>query len=126
MDSERRKSSHKRPRGSPTGATPTQASKKRGRPPQSTLSRKTLNFSDIPSHSRYVPSSAWSLNETKALVEFLLLHNKQWPSTTDPKFWDSASIFVRDRAGEAIVRTGKYTHVSCMLVKINFNIIIIS
>ena len=120
MDSEREGSSHKRPRGSPTGATPSQARKKRVRLPQSTLVRKTLDFSNTPTHSRYVPSSAWSLNETKALVEFLLLHSSQWPTTTDPNFWHSVSIFVRDRAEEAIVRTGKYTSVFCMLVKLNF------
>ena len=68
-----RNSSHKRPRGSPTGATLSQARKKRVRPPKSTLVCKTLNFSNTQSHSRYVPSSAWSLKETKALKHYALL-----------------------------------------------------
>ena len=65
MDSEREGSWHKRPRGSPTGATPSQVREKRVRLPQSTLVRKTLDFSNKSMHSRYVPSSVWSLNETR-------------------------------------------------------------
>ena len=51
--------------------------------------------------------SAWTTEETKALVEFMLFHNpEKWESTKDSKFWTSAATFVRDRAGYPQVRTG--------------------
>ena len=43
-------SSHKRLRGSPTGATPSQARKKRVRPPKCTHVCTTLNFSKFYNH----------------------------------------------------------------------------
>ena len=102
----------KRLRGSPTGRTPKQDEKKKRAasavkklafqaPPRAPLSDAT------PCTSRYVSVSAWTTEETKALVEFMLFHNpEKWESTNDSKFWASAATFVRDRAGYPQVRTG--------------------
>ena len=96
----------KRSRGSPTGRTPRQDEKKK----KVTSTRKKLAFQAAPREplsdtSRYVPMSAWTTKETKALVEFMLFHNpEEWKSTKGSKFWTSAA---RDRAEYSLVRTGE-------------------
>jgi hypothetical protein len=103
----------KRPRGSPTGTTPQQAAK-RGTSTRHRLEYTALeqrqplaNLQLTSNTSYYVPASAWSVEETKALVEFLLFNDpKKWPSTKDEKFWKSAATFVQERARGPRVRTG--------------------
>ena len=97
----------KRSRGSPTGRTPRQEK-------ESNKCSEEISFSSSPREplsdtSWYVPMSAWTAKETKALVEFMLFHNPgKWESTKDSKFWTSASTFVRDRAEYSLVRTGEW------------------
>ena len=95
----------KRQRGSPTGHTPMQVLKKRTAHRKSSAAKKSLEFS---SRSPFIPLTAWSNNETKALLEFVLFHGTDWPVTKDPAFWDSASKFIRDRVNDQpLVRSGK-------------------
>ena len=106
MEAERRS---KRLRGSPTGITPRQDEKKK----KVSSSRRKLTFQADSSRdtSVYVPMSAWTTKETKALVEFMLLHDpEKWESTKDDKFWMSAAVFVRDRGEHPQVRTGDVYH----------------
>ena len=112
-DTDKTERHSKRVRGSPTGLTPQLAGKRK----EERGSRKRLEFgsfeqplADSPlDTSIYVPVSAWSTEETKALVEFMLFHDfHKWACTKDKKFWESTATFVRDRAERSQVRTGEY------------------
>ena len=96
-------------RGSPTGKTlqdekgVTSAVKKLAfqGPLRAPLSDAT------PCTSRFVPVNAWTTEETKALVEFMLFHNpEKWDSTKDSTFSMSAASLVCGRAGYPQVSTG--------------------
>ena len=52
--------------------------------------------------------SCWSDEETKALLEFLLLHrpHDKWPSTKNPQFWQSTAEFVELRGKGRVRRSG--------------------
>lgn len=52
---------------------------------------------------------AWSAEENKSLLEFVLLHGDSnvWP--THPRsstFWENAANFVKQRSSSVILRTG--------------------
>ena len=113
-------SSMKRPRGSPTGTTPVQAEKKRvqKRPEVQHGARRVLARSypprTGPGTQTIVPGSAWSNQETLALVDYILsckLVKSDWPKTTDMDFWSRASKFVQDRANSTHTRTGTFVTV---------------
>lgn len=95
----------KRERGTPTGRTPKQEAK---RPSSSVTSsaKKKLIFPTTPSRS---PSSAWTLSEEKALVEFILLTcPHEWPVSMRSEYWERAATFVYDRCGREAQRTSEF------------------
>ena len=55
-----------------------------------------------------ISSLPWSEKEVKALVEFILFHDScdRWPSTKNTKFWKAVSLFVHQRSGADMSRTG--------------------
>ena len=91
---------------------PTLSSKKRDpiRPAQPVACRR-LTFSSNDRQEK-VPSSAietWSVDENKALVQFLLFHGPEdsWPSHSKcSKFWSEAARFVQQVGGSSVKRTG--------------------
>lgn len=108
---------------SPTGRTPTRHLKRialREVPVQHSLHeprKLTLDQCEtstqpeppaVLSEKRHSPSF-WSDDETKALLEFLLLHrpSDRWPSTKDKGFWDGAAEFVKLRGKGRIKRSGE-------------------
>ena len=107
-------SSKKRPRGSPTGETPQQASKVsstsrfRGNP-----SARTILFSTpvLAPRDSIIPYSAdWSAQEKLALVEFLLFYGfSMWTNTKNDLFWRKCAEFVGMRAKSSVKRTGIYS-----------------
>ena len=123
----------KRSRESPTGTTPRQEEKKQKNVPRRRLSYtaleqqlETLHIDDpsaldaclpmetsrevsvVPEHAETLTYTQWTVEENKALVEFMLFNNpKKWTSTKDQKFWKAAATFMRDKAQETQVRTGK-------------------
>lgn len=107
----------KRPRGSPTGLTPLQASKK---PAQRTLaipsSRRNLaaSYAQLaPPESDAVPATAWSFDETLALVEFMVCHERfkfSWPRTTDMNLWNRVAASIQEKTKTTVSRTGIYNN----------------
>ena len=115
---------HKRPRSSPTLLTPQRHLKRvplrelvvsdcaREDGTVTSLVPRTLTyeteggFSDGP----VKPKEQWSVNELKALTEFVLFHTsgESWPSHKQDAFWKCASEFVKSRGGaENVVRSGR-------------------
>lgn len=89
--------------GSPTGTTPQQTVKKKSERKRG--SRKRLEYSSLEEPLANLSlfsdrvSAWWSTGETKALVEFVLLHSpNKWPCTKEDRFWKSAATFVHDQA----------------------------
>lgn len=106
----------KRLRGTPTGTTPQQTGKRkkegrgRKRLEYSSLEQPLANLHIASDRSIYVPLNAWSTEETKALVEFMLFHSpRKWSCTKEDNFWKSAATFVQDRAQRPQARTGKFS-----------------
>ena len=119
----RRHIPEKRVRGTPTGITPSQPSKRRPRSLGQASSRRKLTYgagnevegaqpavtlrltSSKPKLKKAVliASSAdgWSEAEEMALTEFLLLHGdgSRWMSTKQVQFWEGASKFMLQRCG---------------------------
>lgn len=64
------------------------------------------------SERRYSPT-CWSDDETKALLEFLLLHRRsdKWPSTKDKVFRNGPAEFVELRGKGRVRRSGNELHV---------------
>lgn len=128
----RRRLPDKRVRGTPTGTTPSQPSKRRPRSVGQATSRRKLTYgtgneaegvkptvtsvltSPKSTLERAVLSASsadgWSEAEEMALTEFLLLYGdgSRWISTKQIRFWESASKFLLQRCGSK--RTSKYTY----------------
>lgn len=95
----------KRPRGTPTGKTPSQPSKRsestvskpRGK---SFVSRRKLTYAGI-SNPKESEGDDWTRAEYKALVEFLLLTSdgSTWEWSKKTSYWESASQFLLKRCG---------------------------
>lgn len=121
----------KRVRGTPTGSTPNQPSKRLVRSVGQASSRRKLTYgvadkgggvqpavTSWPTSSKPKPKRAvltassadgWSEAEEMALTEFLLLYGdgSRWMSTKQVRFWESASKFLLQRCGSK--RTSKLT-----------------
>ena len=96
-------SSLKRGRGSPTGETPKQPSKK----PTSRLKQTGEQVRLFPTVPKTLSDSPWSLQEMMALVEFLLFYGfSTWPATKNDTFWDKCADFVEVRSKSSVQRTG--------------------
>ena len=103
---------------SPTGRTPRQRSKRMDlrhvtahsdlHEPRRLLLGESSEQSDTP--AILSQRTAWSDGETKALLEFLLLHRPgdKWPSTKNQQFWNSAAEFVELRGEGRIRRSGRF------------------
>ena len=109
--------SEKRARGSPTGITPLQESKRQSgerraqrkgtRPP----SQRQLSF--CPGNT----GDKWTEQEDGALVEFILLtrSDQSWPADKSSVFWDSAAQYVFIRSKSTQKRTGNVrTQITCI------------
>ena len=117
----------KRPRGS-TGTSPFQTEKNRvqKQPKVQHGARRVLPQlyppRSGPGTQATVPGSAWSIQETLALVDYILsckLAKSDWPKTTNIDFWSRASKFIQDRA---LIRTGTLSQYNICL---NFDVIYI-
>lgn len=88
--------SEKRPRGSPTGYTPRQETKKRETRPPTFKKRLSFNV------------SKWSDLECGALVEFVIANKggEAWPFGKENQFWDAAADHIKQRTGSEIHRSG--------------------
>lgn len=93
----------KRERTSPTGDTPRQREKRRPMPP----ARRPLHFSGA-------AGTEWTKEEDSALVEFILLHqrerNDKWPGHKDWRFWNASAAHVKAWLNSAFQRSGKPKH----------------
>ena len=107
----------KRPRGSPTGHTPLQPSK-RVSARMVYSARKKLNFSV----TETVPGPLnWTIGENVALLEFLCFHSpKKWPTTKDSKFWKAAAEFVGQKNKFRCLRSRKHNY-TCTVVGRNYD-----
>ncbi len=110
----------KRQRSSPTGRTPQRPSKRvplrGGRAP---LAPKCLSFDEESSQASVaelateeqprISRGTWTDEETKALLEFLLLNRPEgtWTATKNEAFWSSAAEFVQQRGKGSVRRSGK-------------------
>ena len=116
----------KRVRGTPTGTTPIQPSKRRS--VKLVSSRRKLSYgtgngaeaSVLPTSSQccleravVIASSAdgWTKAEESALTQFILFHGdgSRWVSTMQVRFWEGASKFIFQQCGSK--RTSEYTFV---------------
>ena len=91
--------SEKRPRGSPTGDTPLQPSKRHPVPAES--SRRTRAETGRAGRSLF--SAPWNDAEEYALIRFVLLTrtDDRWPSEKSTTYWESAAEFIYKAATEA-------------------------
>ena len=100
----------KRYRGTPTYQTPQRPKKRVSlRERERSVAREQSVSTRLP---LFPPTSAgtWSLEEVKALVEFMLFHTdptEKWPTHKRDDFWDSAARFVQRRSRATLRRTGK-------------------
>lgn len=101
--------STKRPRGSPTGQTPVQTSKRssRLRGYSSAVAKRNLSREFAPEagvSNVAVPHTAWSVEEVTLLLSFIAKQGKlRWPAASDLDFWKQASLYLRENGKE---RTG--------------------
>ena len=101
----------KRMRGSPTGNTPKQPHKRQslrrthaaiGSAP---LPRRQLSFSEREATKSHTVTTnkmqvqEWTMKEEIALVEFILFHGFNWPSTKLPQFWERAAKYLEQTCG---------------------------
>lgn len=102
----------KRDRGTPTGHTPHR--------PKKRVSLREQEESGLQSgkSGRRLPLftqtslGTWSVDEVKALTEFILFYTEvdKWPTHKREHFWKSAATFVQRRAHTTFVRTGRNLH----------------
>ena len=103
----------KREATSPTGQTPMAKRSTRSQ----FSSRKRLSFSPSSSmqeaSSDAPPAGPWTNDETKALLEFLLLHKRPgitwFGKNCGRDFWIAAARFVQTRTSAELPRTGAVT-----------------
>ena len=108
----------KRTRGSPTGLTPNQPSKRptarrqlTNQPSQCPTARRQL----IPSCGRDLSyGTKWSIEDKLALTNFILLHGDgtKWMYSKKPSIWEAASAFVKNLSRTS--RTSKCLGCHCV------------
>ena len=69
----------------------------------------TAETNDPSSFATAVHGTTWTDDETRALLEFMLLYrpSDKWPATKNKQFWTSAAEFVELRGNGRIRRSGR-------------------
>ena len=69
----------------------------------------TAETHDPSSFATAVHGTTWTDDETRALLEFLLLYrpSDKWPATKNQQFWTSAAEFVELRGNGRMRRSGR-------------------
>ena len=93
------------------------------RPTRPVACRKLFSFNDQDVGKVSSTIETWSVEENKALVQFVLFHGLEdtWPShSKSSKFWSEATLFIQRAGGASIKRTGNtYKLETIMLLNIH-------
>lgn len=79
------------------------------RPTRPVACRKLFSSNDQDVGKVSSTIETWSVEENKALVQFVLFHGPEdtWPShSKSSKFWSEAALFIQRTGGASINRTG--------------------